>query len=53
MGAYEKSAAKNNDAELAKEAQKIGSSILQTDINYRDIKARMDKIRELSNSLGK
>ncbi|MEQ9454819.1 MAG: hypothetical protein RLN76_09550 [Phycisphaeraceae bacterium] len=37
--------------EAAKEAQKVASGILQTDISYRDIQARMEKIRELVKTL--
>ena len=41
----EASGQKNHSAEQTREAQKIGSQILQTDINFRNIKDRMDKIR--------
>ena len=53
MDALEKSGEKNNDAEQAREAQKVASQILQTNINYRDIKARMDQIRTLVDKLQK
>lgn len=39
------------DVEAAREAQKIASGILQTDIGYRDIQARMEMIRELAKTL--
>lgn len=45
MDALEASGQKNHSAEQTREAQKIGSQILQTDINFRNIKDRMDKIR--------
>ncbi|MFA9480230.1 tetratricopeptide repeat protein [Phycisphaerales bacterium AB-hyl4] len=52
MDALEKSARKNNDAEQAREAQKLASQILQADINFRDIRDRMEGIRKLADELG-
>ena len=46
-----KSAQENNSVELAKEAQKVASQILQVDVNYRDIKDRLDQIRALVKKL--
>jgi len=51
MDALEKNARKNRDAAQAKEAQKTASTILQTDINYRDIRERMNTIRALVDEL--
>ncbi|MCC7145648.1 MAG: hypothetical protein IT443_04310 [Phycisphaeraceae bacterium] len=51
MDALEKSARKNKQLEQAREAQKIASKILQTDIKYRDIKDRLDAIRKLVDEL--
>ncbi|QQE10401.1 tetratricopeptide repeat protein [Planctomycetota bacterium] len=47
MDALEKSAIKKEDAALAKEAREIGSDILQININYKDIKDRVNKLRAL------
>lgn len=44
-------AEKNDDPEHAKEAQQLASHLLQTDINYRDIRDRMDKIKALQAKL--
>ena len=46
MDALEKQAVKNKDVELAREAQQAASQILQTNINYRDIRERLEKIRK-------
>ena len=46
-------AKKEEDLELAKEAQKIASFILQKDIKYRDIRDRMNEIRSLVDELKK
>ena len=46
-----KSAQDNNSVELAREAQKVASQILQVNINYRDIKDRLDQIRALVKKL--
>ena len=37
----------------AKEAQKVASQVLQTDINFRDIRKQMDDIRKLVDELAK
>ncbi len=46
-------AIKNKSVEQAQEAQKIASRVLQTDINYRDIRKQMESVRELVNQLEK
>ena len=51
MIALEKSAVDAKDAERAKEAQKIASEILQTDINFKDIRQHMERIRGLVKEL--
>ncbi|MCC7407266.1 MAG: tetratricopeptide repeat protein [Phycisphaeraceae bacterium] len=53
MDALEKSARVDKSIELAKEAQKIASKILQTDIRFRDIKDRIDGLRSLVDELSK
>lgn len=53
MDALEKSAAKSRNLELAQEAQKIASKILQTNIKFRDIRTRLDGIRKLAEELQK
>lgn len=53
MDALEKSAAKSRKLELAQEAQKIASKILQTNIKFRDIRTRLDGIRNLVDELQK
>ena len=47
MDALERAARKGKNLEQAREAQKIASQILQANINYRDIRDRMEKIRSL------
>ena len=47
MDALEQSAAKSRSLEQAQEAQQVGSQVLQTNINFRDIRLRMDKIRNM------
>ena len=44
-------AEKNDDLDHAKQAQALASHLLQTDINYRDIRDRMDKIKALQAKL--
>lgn len=44
-------AKEKQDAELAKEAQSLASELLQTDINYKDIRQKMDAVRALSDEL--
>ncbi len=51
MNAYEKSAERSNNLEHAQKAREIGSSILQTNINYRDIRDRVEKVRALVDRL--
>jgi len=51
MDAHVKLARKNNDAEHAKQAQQIASGIFQADINFRDIRQRMDEIKALIEEL--
>ncbi len=51
MDAHQKAAEKTNSTEHADEARKLASTILQADINFRDIKARVDQIRELTTRL--
>jgi tetratricopeptide (TPR) repeat protein len=51
MIALEKSAVDSKNADRAKEAQKIASEILQTDINFKDIRQHMDRIRGLVKEL--
>lgn len=51
MDSLFQSGVKEGSVELAKEAREIGSQILQTDINFRDIKTRMDEIRKLVEDL--
>ncbi len=53
MDALEQIARKNNDLEKAQEAREVASDILQTDINYRDIRERMDKLRNLVDELSR
>ena len=51
MDALEHQARQADDAEMAREAQKIGSQILQTKIDFRDIQKRVENIRELVSEL--
>lgn len=51
MDALEKSAEKNKNVDQAREANKVASKILQTNINYRDIRQRIDKIKALVDTL--
>ncbi len=51
MDAHIKLARKNSDAEHAKEAQQIASGIFQANINYRDIRQRMDEVKALQGEL--
>ncbi len=46
-----KQAEKEQDAGLAKEAQELASELLQTDINYKDIRQKMDEVRKLSDAV--
>jgi len=51
MEAHIKLAGKNQDMEHAKEAQQIASTIFQADINFRDIRERMEEIKTLVDEL--
>ncbi|MFW6060041.1 MAG: hypothetical protein ACODAQ_07650 [Phycisphaeraceae bacterium] len=51
MDALEKQARATNNAEQAREAQKLASQILQTKIDYRDIQKRLEAIRTLAGEL--
>jgi len=51
MDVLEKAATNNRDAVMANEAREIASTILQADINFRDIRDRVDKIRALIEKL--
>ena len=51
MDALEKSATQTGDLDRTLEAQKMASQILQTDINYRDIRDRMDRLKKLVGKL--
>ncbi len=53
MDALEAGARRTNSLDQAKEAQKVGSQVLQTDINYKDIRERVDKIRAFADELSK
>jgi tetratricopeptide (TPR) repeat protein len=53
MDALEAGARRTNSADQAKEAQRVGSQILQTDINYKDIRVRVDKIRAFADELSR
>lgn len=44
-------AKEKKDLELAKQAQELASELLQTDINYKDIRQRMDEVRSLADEL--
>jgi len=46
MDALEKQGTKKSDPEMLEEAQKVGSKILQTNIKFRDIRDRVNKLRE-------
>lgn len=51
MIAFEKSAIDGKNIDRAKEAQKVASEILQTDINFKDIRQHMERIRALAKEL--
>jgi len=53
MHALAKSAENDKVLERAKEAAKVASEILQANINYKDIKQRINEIRKLVKDLGK
>lgn len=41
----------NGDLDMAKKSQELASELLQTDINYKDIRQKMDEIRKLADEL--
>ncbi len=51
MDALFRSARNEKNADRAKEASKVASEILQTDINFRDIKTKVNEIRQLTKEL--
>ena len=51
MDALERSARTTKNLERATEARELASEILRTDINFRDIKMRLDALRALVNEL--
>jgi len=51
MCVYLTQAGKNRDVEAAKKAQSLASELLQYDINYKDIREKMDQVRQLVNEL--
>lgn len=51
MAALANAGEKNKSIDQAREAQKIASQLLQTDINYRDIRDRIDTLRTLVDRL--
>lgn len=51
MEAYERVALRDKSSEQAKKAYKLASEILQANINFRDIKARATKMRDLVKQL--
>ena len=51
--ALEAKARRDQDLSAAQEAQKVASQIAQADINYKDIRTRMDELRALINELRK
>ncbi len=44
-------AKEKRDAELAKQSQDLASELLQTDINYKDIRKKMDEVKSLVGEL--
>lgn len=46
MDALEKQGTEKNDDALLQEAKKVGSQVLQTNIKFRDIRDRVEKLRE-------
>ena len=51
MLVYLAQAVKNSDPELAKKAQDLASELLQIDINYKDIRDRMNEVKKLMDEL--
>lgn len=44
-------AKEKQDLEIAKQSQELASELLQTDINYKDIRQKMDEVRSLADEL--
>lgn len=51
MRALKEEAVKTNSLEQAREAQTVGSQVLQSDINYREIRKEMEALRGLGEEL--
>jgi len=51
MVVYLEMAKKDRDPQALEKAQTLASELLQTDINYKDIREKMDEIRKLSDEL--
>ncbi|MFW6336476.1 MAG: hypothetical protein ACOC3G_05050, partial [Phycisphaeraceae bacterium] len=51
MDALEQRARREKDAAVAKEARKLASEILQQNVNFRDIKTRIENLRQLTDEL--
>jgi hypothetical protein len=51
MDAHHERAEKNRSLEDAQKAREVGSEIIRANINYRDIRQRMDAIRKLVDEL--
>jgi len=51
MDALAAKAKKDSDLEAAQEASRLGSQIAQTDINFKDIRNRVDEMRQFVNDL--
>jgi tetratricopeptide (TPR) repeat protein len=51
MDALEQKARAESNLELAQEANRIGSQVAQTDINFRDIRQRIESLRQLIEEL--
>jgi hypothetical protein len=52
MDSLERAATKNNNLEQAREALKTAGAILQAEINFKDIRVRVDNLRKLVAKLG-
>ena len=51
MNAHIEIARKDKSTDDARKAQELASDLLQTDINYKDIRAKMDEVRALTDEL--
>lgn len=51
MLAYADAAEKNKNLEMSKKAERLGSELLRSDINFKDIRAQRDRLRDLSAKL--